>query len=514
MRSCLSSTWGAALAVVLAWLYHCPAEAYTCIATTAPTHYATDCPAGSTCSPISCATGSFPSPSYMTPYASCNADGASWTYHYCDIACIATSAPTGYVGDCAAGQSCTGISCASGYYPFPYWASASTHCSQTAGDPFTYQYCGLGCAATPAPLGYVGDCPAGQDTCTAVTCASGFYNLNPSYAAPQARCHNMNSDYLPGDAYEYINCVASCTTFDCPSSLNLVKRSGTVYCATATCTYAECCTAAASLSCTQPSLPAGYVDFVSTTCATGYHGTALAVCASNGGTLQLFGCTVNQCYFPPSAAAPGYSPGPSCSSTGALTSECPGTQCASGYHGTPVLTCPFTYPGAYRLSGCTANQCTLSTIPSLYTARSGSCSSLTTVEDCQPRLSCAAGAVGTPTLQCTTNGGTFTLSGCTDPALTCTLPNPLTTGYSYRGSGCAGQLLPASCTGLSCATGYTGSVTLSCASSGATFTLSGCNANTCTLPSPITTGYTATSCSGQITAASCSVSCDSGYTGT
>jgi len=37
--------------------------------------------------------------------------------------------------------------------------------------------------------------------------------------------------------------------------------------------------------------------------------------------------------------------------------------------------------------------------------------------------------------------------------------------------------------------------------------------NSCTLPNPITPGYVSVACSGQIPASSCVVSCDSGYTG-
>ena len=60
----------------------------------------------------------------------------------------------------------------------------------------------------------------------------------------------------------------------------------------------------------------------------------------------------------------------------------------------------------------------------------------------------------------------------------CSLPNPLTTGFSYTasaGESCADSVTVANCKGVSCASGYSGTgVTMSCTPPSTSFALSGC----------------------------------------
>ena len=60
-------------------------------------------------------------------------------------------------------------------------------------------------------------------------------------------------------------------------------------------------------------------------------------------------------------------------------------------------------------------------------------------------------------------------------AFTCTLPSTVPSGYVNGGNGCTGQVSVAACTGLSCASGYTGTPAVKCSTSGGTFDLSGCS---------------------------------------
>eukprot|EP00906_Rhabdomonas_costata_P010277 RCo014424 len=57
---------------------------------------------------------------------------------------------------------------------------------------------------------------------------------------------------------------------------------------------------------------------------------------------------------------------------------------------------------------------------------------------------------------------------------TCGLPDPMPDEFFYNGTGCNGNTSADACTGLHCAPGYSGTVSVGCSSSDGTFILSGC----------------------------------------
>ena len=65
-----------------------------------------------------------------------------------------------------------------------------------------------GCAATPAPPGYVGDCPGGTTCSTFISCAAG-YNSS-SYSFPGALCYGGGSFYYYGCSMPSSVCVCTC----------------------------------------------------------------------------------------------------------------------------------------------------------------------------------------------------------------------------------------------------------------------------------------------------------------
>ena len=71
--------------------------------------------------------------------------------HFCiGLGCNATIAPVGYVGNCPAGPSCaTNVSCAPGYFPKPGHFSAFASCWMEGGS-FHYSGCGMpACVLVP-----------------------------------------------------------------------------------------------------------------------------------------------------------------------------------------------------------------------------------------------------------------------------------------------------------------------------------------------------------------------------
>ena len=174
------------------------------------------------------------------------------------------------------------------------------------------------------------------------------------------------------------------------------------------------------------------------------------------------------------------------------SSDCSGTAsdatcahtCASGYEGGSI-TCTGT---AFVLVGCTAVVCTVPASTTGYTIdTSTTCTNLDLSAGAfaPGTVTCATGYEGaTPAAVCTT-AGAFTLSGCT--AVTCTVPTTIT-GY---GVAVAGAQL-SSALGVTCATGYAtaSAATATCTTSGA-YALAGCAEIVCTQPASIT-GYTVT----------------------
>ena len=66
-----------------------------------------------------------------------------FAFFFCPgLFCIATSAPTGYVGNCPAGTVCTNVTCADGFGLLEGWNTPMAYCPST-GSPFLFYGCGL-----------------------------------------------------------------------------------------------------------------------------------------------------------------------------------------------------------------------------------------------------------------------------------------------------------------------------------------------------------------------------------
>jgi len=248
-------------------------------------------------------------------------------------------------------------------------------------------------------------------------------------------------------------------------------------------------------------------------CDVGYSGVrADAICAVNGGNFELSGC-YPMCVHASSTV--GYDTTNCGTDFGAIRlSQC-SLSCSSGYRPTgegPAATCTSGF-GVFSLTGCEAiPRCSLASLEDALAAgyRVDACSGFVTEAQCE--LSCLSGYLGTPSVSCASNGGEFTLSGC-DP--TCTLPS-VTTGYSFGGD-CVGSTTTSQCT-VSCATFYSGDAQLFCSAVTGIYTLLGCTEDPrCT--NPLTTGYITSGCgdgSTEVYPGQCTVACDTAnfYVGT
>ena len=74
-----------------------------------------------------------------------------------------------------------------------------------------------GCAATPAPPGYVGDCPGGTTCSTFISCAAG-YNSS-SYSFPGASCYG-------GGSFYYYGCSMPSSVFVCAPVCGVRSKEG------------------------------------------------------------------------------------------------------------------------------------------------------------------------------------------------------------------------------------------------------------------------------------------------
>jgi len=438
----------------------------------------------SACS-LTCASG------YRTtgsgPAASCSSGFGTFTFSGCEAIpkCTLPSDTTGYItSSCAASATalaeadCT-VSCdtANGY------GGAATDTCSTDGGTFALAGCTPACTLPSTTTGYTTSSCAGTTTsaqCT-VTCASGYTGTG------------VDSCSAAGGTHALSGCTAlpKCTLPSTTTGYTVVSGCGS----SSTSVTADAC---------------------SITCATGYTGTAVDSCPTDGGAFTFSGCTaIPSCTLPSDTT--GYTPS-NCGSTStqATASQC-SVSCATDYTGTGVDACN-SDGGVFSFSGCTAiPKCSLPSDTTGYTTTSCDTSNGQLLASACT-VGCASGYGGVAVDTCTTNGGTFALSGCSP---SCSLPSSMPTGYTAIS--CSGTILPSACS-VVCATDYTGTVVPTCPSSGGTFSFSGCTAVAkCTLPvsDPDTyAGYVTTACNpGRgstygITAAQCVTTCASGYSGT
>lgn len=135
----------------------------------------------------------------------------------------------------------------------------------------------------------------------------------------------------------------------------------------------------------------------------------------------------------------------------------------------------------------------------------------TTVEELGS-LSCATGFHGTATVSCANDGGTFSFSGCS--ANVCQAPGSSPLGYNVPNP--SGTTL-SSIGVVSCAPGYSGTASVSCthASSPNPFQITGCTENTCVANSGTPGGVVvATPNATTVSGLNVSSTCAAGYTST
>ena len=144
---------------------------------------------------------------------------------------------------------------------------------------------------------------------------------------------------------------------------------------------------------------------------------------------------------------------------------------------------------SYTLSGCAELACVAPTNPPPgYGTVTGSTSTPTGF-NLEVTCDTAAGYEGSSPLvtSCSTGGGEYTLSGCTE--IVCTTPAD-TTGHTVTET----ELSVADGFNVtsSCAAGYSGTATVAACTASGPYTLSGCTEIVCTTPDD-TTGHTAVS---------------------
>ena len=122
-------------------------------------------------------------------------------------------------------------------------------------------------------------------------------------------------------------------------------------------------------------------------------------------------------------------------------------------------------------------QCNVpSTAPAGYDVSGMACSAtgpLTTT--CETPATCATGFSGDVTVSCTDDATDLVLTGCVED-LVCVLPRDPVAGYDFTGMACSAMTSTGvTCeTPATCATGYSGEIAYSCDSAGAQLSVSGC----------------------------------------
>jgi hypothetical protein len=236
---------------------------------------------------------------------------------------------------------------------------------------------------------------------------------------------------------------------------------------------------------------------ISTPCQAGYSGTPTYTCTTTGAAVTSGTCDAISCSI---TSVAGFNDKSSLAYATSATAI--PTPCQGGYSGTPTYTC--TANGAAVISGScvAAATCTITGVTGFNNQSSLSyAASATAIPS-----ACQDGYTGSPTYTCTASGAA-TISG-TCNAITCTAPAG--TGYGAKSG------LPYAATvgsgSFACDTGYSGTKTYTCASAGVAADISGtCTEITCTAPSG--TGYAAQSSLAYAASGSGSFSCSTGYSG-
>ena len=215
-------------------------------------------------------------------------------------------------------------------------------------------------------------------------------------------------------------------------------------------------------------------------CATGYEGTSFVECASGTpGTFTATGCTEVTCTRPTNNA---YDFGGVAETLSGGDFDVTGLSCATGYAGTASATVCATNGADYTVGGCSEITCTRPT-NNAYDFGSVTETSLNGLTFDVTGLACATGYGNpgvTPTALVCLDNGTYRLNGC--GVNSCIRPTDV--GYDFSGGGLSETLdIPNfAVTGITCATGYNGTVTATpCQGDGSPYSVDGCTENTCNL---------------------------------
>ncbi len=236
------------------------------------------------------------------------------------------------------------------------------------------------------------------------------------------------------------------------------------------------------------------------TCATGYSGTATSITCSDGTWSTSSGCMIVSCSAYPTQS--GYTIAAGSATYGTTRTVI----CNSGYTGTASSIICQSDASWSSSSGCTliSNFCPSSPAQTGYAIASGTQSLGST-----RTASCATGYSGTAlSIACQSDASWSSSSGCTLISNFCP-SSPVQTGYAIEpGTQSLGSTRTASC-----ATGYSGTaLSITCQSSGAWTSLSGCIIRDCGTP-VASTGYVLGS--GSTTFGSLfTMTCATGYSGT
>eukprot|EP01043_Picozoa_sp_COSAG02_P005640 COSAG02_NODE_154_length_33067_cov_38.282092_9_plen_685_part_00 len=336
----------------------------------------------------------------------------------------------------------------------------------------------------------------GEAVMKCCSCERGYHVVgNSCVACPYGRFRPAGDDPVEPDTV----CVANsrCGSYTCPTSMKLITDSQITSCAsndaeTGRCTAGsmdndmECCEPSTCLSPAVDSfIPMGYAIETNTgttvselgaiSCASGYVGTPLVTCDSEGGSFAFSGCAARV------ACSTATCPAGYIDDASASAALCVGATC--DFTTGDLATC------------CHENVCTppRSSAPDGYVIgidTGGTVSGLGTVR-------CAFEYAGTALVTCDSDGGPFGFSGCS-PRATCGSSSPCPAGYSDN-DGASTTL----CVGATCDLDTSDLTTC-------------CSENTCTPPqSSVPEGYTVSASAGTTVSSLGIVECSPyGYAGT
>ncbi len=377
--------------------------------------------------------------------------------------------------------------------------SGSLDCNQTGYDSsYSVSYtCSSGVftpsGSCPCASGYSsvsGEC---RSQCN-VTGVTGINNTTVDYtsSATTKNCNATGFNISDAISYNCVGALFNVVSGACDTCSAGYTLSGSA-CIPITCTIA----AASGFNAKSGLAYATSATAISSPCQAGYSGTPTYTCTTTGAAVTSGTCDAISCSITSVAGFNDQASLPYATSATAIPTPCQG-----GYSGTPTYTCTAT--GAAVISGscAAAPTCTITGVTGFNNQASlPYAASATAIPS-----ACQDGYTGSPTYTCTASGAATISGTCT--AITCTALAG--TGYGAKSG------LPYAATvgsgSFACDAGYSGTKTYTCASAGVAADISGtCTAITCTATSG--TGYAAQSSLAYAASGSGSFACSTGYSG-